>query len=174
MINVSGFRSLSSTISSCQSIRVRLKRTTPKSRLLSTQPPTIDSIFFAPPISQSIVSILSSPYDQNRYFMHFESDEFCQWKIHNGKTLIESIHSFKDLINTQGYPASEQVSIVKLLPIIPPFYDVETKMWETDLIKAKHLFGLEQHDITTLANIRDEVLYRQLWMKLKFLVLVCC
>jgi hypothetical protein len=38
--------------------------------------------------------------------MHFESGEICEWKIQNGKTLIESINSFKDIANIQGYPAN--------------------------------------------------------------------
>ena len=48
----------------------------------------------------------------------------------------------------------QQISVVKILDILPCFFDVETKLWDADISKAKGIFNID--DLYGLANLKGE------------------
>lgn len=97
------------------------------------------AIFYPPPTAKAIVNIITSPYVPGEYLMLVENGELCQFHVQQQQgqsqfsAYIEEIMDLNAIRDDKGTKIGEQISVVKILSILPPRFDMQKGETEQSL-----------------------------------------
>lgn len=82
-------------------------------------------MFYPPPKSKGIVSILPSPYDFDEFLLLIESGDICLSKMDRGTGVVVSIQRIDTIQDFEGRSINQSGTLIKFINLQPPLYDVD-------------------------------------------------
>ncbi|KRX03596.1 WD40-repeat-containing domain [Pseudocohnilembus persalinus] len=117
------------------------------------------SIFYPPPKTNQILQILSSPFEENQFYMLLETGEICKYRIDNQTGIIEEQIQTTLIRDQEKHITNQKANIIKFLKVLPSEMDIEINETRINFNQKEQEYNIDE--------------YNEVYKKERFLALGC-